>query len=489
MTQISNGSRRPARLKGGRGSPTLGVVGFTITIDATALTSATFLVYGITNEMPTSKVHRLQLLPGQYNFRNPAGIRPLIPFEITADGTVGYAPSFDADTSPKGFFKGLGTSTIVLLGHTVMIDARALTTATLHLYGILDNWATSQVRQIQLLPGQYSLRNPPAGRPLIPFEIKADGTVDYDPSFDADASPHGFFKGLGTSTIVVLGHTVTIDATALTTPTLHVYGIRNDWATSQEQQMQLLPGQYSFRNPPAGRPLIPFEIKADGTVAYDPSFDADASPQGYFKGWGTSKIELLGHSISVDARALSSNIPNFFINGITGALPTAELQRLQLLPATYAFSTPAGTGPDISFEVTSDGLVNYGAERDITANPPGFLSGRLTDSFRVVGFDIQVDARAYAGVGLVMQPFGIALDTNKPQDISLLPAQNLRIELNSVERKVAYFDMSGVGRIILDDPYPFVDLRWQTGQQVFRLTADELRQKRQCCLGLIVQVD
>ncbi len=468
----------------GRGSSTLGILGFTVTINATALTAATFLVYGITGEIKTSVVHQLQLLPGQYNFRNPAGIRPLIPFEIKADGMVAYDPSFDADASPKGFLKGLGTSAIVLLGHVITIDARALTTATLHVWGIRNDWATAQVQQMRLLPGQYSFRNPPSGRPLIPFEIKADGTVDYAPTFDADSSPKGFFRGLGTSTIVLLGHAITIDASALTTRTLHVYGIWNDWATSQVQQMHLLPGQYYFRNPPAGRPLIPFEIKADGTVAYDPSFDADSTPNGFYKGLGTTSIKLLGHTITVDARALALSIPSFFVNGITDPLPTADPQRLQLLPAYYAFSTPAGTGPDINFEVASEGRVSYGLELDISATPPGYLSGRWTESLSVVGYGIRIDARAYAGAVVVLHPFGIVMDTSNLKHISLLPAENFRIEIRSIEPKVASFDMSGAGRIVLDDPYPFVDIRWHGWQQTMRLTTDVIRQKRECCLVL-----
>ena len=468
----------------GCGSSTLGVLGFTITINATALTAVTFLVYGITGEIKTSVVHQLQLLPGQYNFRNPAGIRPLIPFEIKADGTVAYDPNFDADASPKGFLNGLGTSTIVLLGHAITIDARALTTATLHVWGIRNDWATAQVQQMRLLPGQYSFRNPPSGRPLIPFEIKADGIVDYDPDFDADASPKGFFKGLGTSTIVLLGHAITIDASALTTRTLHVYGIWNDWATSEVQHLRLLPGQYYFRNPPAGRPLIPFAIRSDGTVAYEPSFDADSNPNGFYKGLGTASIKLLGHTITVDARALALSIPSFFVNGITDPLPTADPQRLQLLPAYYAFSTPAGTGPNINFEVASEGRVSYGLELDISATPPGYLSGRWTKSLSVVGYGILIDARVYAGAVVALHPFGIVLDTSNLQLISLLPVETFRIEIRSIEPKVASFGMSGAGRIVLDDPYPFVDIRWHGWQQTMRLTTDVIRQKRECCLVL-----
>jgi hypothetical protein len=460
---------------------TLEIVGFAITMDGTALTAETLLVYGITNELPTSTVHRLQMLPGHYFFRNVASFGPLVPFEIRADGTVAYDPSFDADASPTGFMKGQGTSTIVLLGHTITIDARSLTTATLHIYGILDNWATTQVQRMQLLPGPYNFRNPPSGRPLIPFEITAAGTVEYDPSFDAGTSPKGFFKGRGTSTITLLGHTIFLDARALTTRTLHIYGILDNWPTAEVQKVSLLPGQYYFRNPPSGRPLIPFEIKPDGAVAYDPSADADANTTGYFKGLGTSRIELLGHSITVDASALWPHIANFYISCLPDALPTSVAHRLQLLPASYIFSTTAGTGPDIDFDVAADGVITYARERDISASPPGFLSGRWSNLLEVVGIAVQFDASAFAGVDAVLQPFGKVLDTSGPQSISLLPVANLRIEVRTALPKVAEFDLSAVGRIVLDDPYPFVDLRWRDGRQFLRLTADEVRQTGQCC--------
>lgn len=485
--QVHFPSSRDAILKWRDADHTLEIVGFPIALDGTALTAATFLVYGITTELPTSKVQQLQLVPGQYYIRNVSSFGPLIPFEISADGKVTYDPTFDADASPTGFMKGQGTSTIVLLGHTITIDARSLTTATLHIYGILYNWATTQVQRMQLLPGPYNFRNPPSGRPLIPFEITVAGTVEYDPSFDAGTSPKGFFKGRGTSTITLLGHTIFLDARALTTRTLHIYGILDNWPTAEVQKVSLLPGQYYFRNPPAGRPLIPFEIKPDGAVAYDPSADADANTTGYFKGLGTSRIELLGHSITVDASALWPHIANFYISCLPDALPTSVAHRLQLLPASYIFSTTAGTGPDIDFDVAADGVITYARERDISASPPGFLSGRWSNLLEVVGIGIQFDATAYVGAEVVLQPFGTVLDTSRPQNISLLPVANLRIEIRTAELKVAYFDLSAVGRIVLDDPYPFVELRWQGRLQVLRLTTDEVRQKGPCCLTLAVE--
>lgn len=470
----------------GRGSTTLGIVGFTITMDATLLTATTFLVYGITGEMPTSEVQQRQLLPGKYNFRNVASFGPLIPFEIKADGTVAYDPSFDADASPTGFFKGMGTSKIVLLGHTVYADAQALDAPTLLVYGITYDWLTAQVKKLTLLPGPYNFRNPSGIRPLIPFAIKADGTVDYDGRYDADASPKGFFKGRGTSTIVLLGHTITLDARALSAPTLLIYGI-TEWDTTKVKHVKLLPAQYNFRNPAGIRPLIPFEVKIDGTVDYDPSYDYHevANPKGFFTGLGTREIVLLGHTITIDARALTPTVSKFSVNGITtDELPTAEVQPLQLLPAYYVFSPAAGSVTTYAFEVTTDGNVNYGRERDITAIPPGALAGRLTDALRVVGFSILIDARAYAGAEVVLQPFGLSVDTTGLQKISLLPLPNLRLQLKSADPKTAYFDLPESGRIILDDPYPFVDIRWEESQQIVRLTPAEVRQKGQCCLAL-----
>uniref|UniRef100_UPI00058B2E7C hypothetical protein n=1 Tax=Lamprocystis purpurea TaxID=61598 RepID=UPI00058B2E7C len=168
--------------------------------------------------------------------------------------------------------------------------------------------------------------------------------------------------------------------------------------------------------------------------------------------------------------------PQFHLSGITDWLTSAQPRALRLLPAIYLFVHGSGRVPEADFQVRLDGTLDYAAASD------AFLTGRGTHTLGILGFSILIDARAYPSESILLMPFGLAIDTTSanPQTVSLLPSTGLSLELRTITPKTAVFDLTGSGRIVLDDPYPFIDVRWEGRQQVIRLTMAPMRQKQPC---------
>ena len=247
------------------------------------------------------------------------------------------------------------------------------------------------------------------------------------------------------------------------------------------QPLRLLPGRYRFyQGNNDAVPEADFEVRMDGKVDFPSSSDAILK-------WRDADhtLEIVGFPITLDGRGLA--VISYYLGSITKSLESQDLQPLRLLPGRYRFYQGNNDAvPEADFEVDIDGKVDYAPERDVAAIPPGPLSGRRTDSLRLVGFRILVDASAFAGVAVVLLPFGVAIDTvaPEPQPVSLLPNGGLSLELRTADPKTAFFDLTGGGRVVLDDPYPFVEIRWRGWEQVVRLSADAIRQKRECCVAL-----
>ena len=83
----------------------LTVTGFTISVDATALTSPSFGVNGVLSG-PTSVITNFVLVPGLYTFISGFQVQ----FEVLGDGTIDYETFLD------DVLLGRGTNTLVVLG-------------------------------------------------------------------------------------------------------------------------------------------------------------------------------------------------------------------------------------------------------------------------------------------------------------------------------------------------------------------------------------
>lgn len=447
----------------GRGTSTFKILGLPVTVDATRLSAQAFAIFITTGWLANSTSHVLNLLPGHYNFQQGNGVVPEAAFDVRLDGTVDYATSSDA------FLAGRGTSTFRLLGLPVTIDATQLAAQAFAVF-ITTGWlphTTSHV--LNLLPAHYDFQQGNGVVPEAAFDVHSDGTVDYAASSDT------FLAGRGTSTFKLLGRPFTIDATRLAAQAFSVYLISWSLATNEPHPLNLLPGHYELQE---GSRLVPetaFDVRPDGTIDYAASSDA------FLAGRGTSTFKPLGLPITLDARPLSTQF--FGLLAVTAWLPTDGQQLLNLLPGNYQFAQPTGTSPEADFTVRADGNTTYQPWQDAAFTPPGVLEGRTTSSLRVVGFEILIDASDYAGDTVVLMPLRLSIDTASPNPVpvSLVSESGLSLELRTANPSIVLFDVTGNGTVVLDEPYPFVDLRWLGHRQVIRLTKNETRQKAKCC--------
>lgn len=130
-----------------------------------------------------------------------------------------------------------------------------------------------------------------------------------------------------------------------------------DGSTSPPPRVSLDPGTYHLRQgdgPPTGLVLT---VTADGTLDYDPAFDAVAD------GRGTRRLTLRGVSVRVDGTALSHDLLPMGPTGPQPALPRATVNTLTLLPGNgYGFAAGPDLGADLRFDVEADGQVTLGSE-------------------------------------------------------------------------------------------------------------------------------
>ena len=361
----------------------------------------------------------------------------------------------------------------------IKIDATTLANLNFMIPGLAEALAANTLQPVQLEPGRYSVQTHTASDTSWQFEVTPQGLVDYAPILDASGG--GFLTGRGSTTLGIVGFTITMDGTKLATRSYFLNGVTTSLDSTQPQPLNLLPGRYQFyQGNNDAVPEADFEVGIDGQVHF-------ASNSDVILKWRDAErtLEIVGFPITLDGRGLA--VISYYLGSITKSLESQDLQPLRLLPGRYRFYQGNNDAvPEADFEVDIDGKVDYAPERDVAAIPPGPLSGRRTDSLRLVGFRILVDASAFAGVAVVLLPFGVAIDTvaPEPQPVSLLPNGGLSLELRTADPKTAFFDLTGGGRVVLDDPYPFVEIRWRGWEQVVRLSADAIRQKRECCVAL-----
>ncbi len=248
----------------GGGTTTLAVHGVAVTIDATALSSTNLL---LSSELQVSNTVPLVFtdLPGGYVLQDTAASNAVVAFTLNANGTVGYEPALE------GILTGAGTTTLAVHGATITVDATTLSAPLLRLSSELTV-SNSAPFTFTDLPGNYVLQDMYAINALMDFTLNPDGTVSYDPALQS------ILTGNGTSSLVVQGVTVHIDATAVSqqASTLSVDGA-DTLATAQVQTITVLPGTVQLQV--AGQ-AFNVAISTQDELDYDTSLDGQLSGRG-----------------------------------------------------------------------------------------------------------------------------------------------------------------------------------------------------------------
>ena len=168
----------------GLGTSQLTLVGYSVDIDATAMTAGLFSIGG-TGVFPSATVVTLTSLPGLKSIQEGSG--GVHEFEVDEAGLVSYV------AAKEPFFDGLGTSQLTLVGYSVGIDATAMTPGTFAIGGV-GVFSTPAFHTVIMLPGIKSFSSADA---VFDFEVEEDGLLEYDVSLDV------ILSGRGTNTLTV----------------------------------------------------------------------------------------------------------------------------------------------------------------------------------------------------------------------------------------------------------------------------------------------
>ncbi|MET9375549.1 Ig-like domain repeat protein [Streptomyces sp. NPDC002992] len=219
----------------------------------------------------------------------------------------------------------------------------------------------------------YRLRLGDTITAAVTFDVREDGTLDFEPEFDA------FLGGRGGRLLTVRGMPVTIDAQDLDHPL--VLGVPDAAPLEADRihELRLLPASGYRLQVAAGSAEggLGFSLTRDGRVLLAPEATGFADADGH-------RLTVRGHTITVDGRSLSQGLlPVGAPVAGTGFLPRTSTHRLTLLPASgYLLQAGPGVTADLAYTVRPDGTVDY----EETCDP--FLSGRGTDTLIVDGFPV-----------------------------------------------------------------------------------------------------
>jgi hypothetical protein len=184
--------------------------------------------------------------------------------------------------------------------------------------------STTAPFSLTVLPGTHTLQELYQSGTALNFMVAVNGDVSYDPSLN------GILSGSGTSTLVVNGVTITVDAHYLSDPYLQIDSYIQE-TTAATFSLTVLPGTHSLEELYQSGTALNFTVAPDGTVTYLPSLN------GILSGQGTSTLVVSGETLIINATAISSTVSSFSI-GAYANLSTAQVQTLQVLPGTVAFS-------------------------------------------------------------------------------------------------------------------------------------------------------
>jgi hypothetical protein len=248
----------------GRGTTTLTVQGFTMTLDARSLSHDLMFNGGIETILLTrDRTHDLTLIPGSgYGFRATPNTIADFQFTIKADGQVEIDPQY------AGFANANGRS-LTIHGYRITIDGQALSHGLrLYLIGNDDILARSQTHELTLLPtAGYTFW--PTIRDLADFrfDLSLAGQIVLDPKYAGVAT-------VKADTLILTGYPITIDGRSLSYD-LELYLIGNADVLSRHQTypLNVLPAKgYAFQPAPKIPENFQFEVDLSGQIVVDPKY-------------------------------------------------------------------------------------------------------------------------------------------------------------------------------------------------------------------------
>ncbi|MFC6087378.1 matrixin family metalloprotease [Sphaerisporangium aureirubrum] len=307
----------------GRGTTTLTVRGFTVTLDGTRLSHDLLpIVIGATT-LPRGGTHELTLAPAAgYGFQPASGVVADFRFAVHTDGRITVDPRY------SGFAQASGR-TVVVSGYTVTIDGRELSHALLpvSMLGGSEVLSNEHSNQFTYIPAAGYRFQPASGIVAdFRFDVHADGRIIIDPLYAGFAHASG-------RTLVISGYTVTIDGRELSHALLPVSMLGSSEVLSNERSHQFtyIPAA-GYRFQPASGIVADFrfDVHADGRVIVDPRYAG-------FAQIGERTLTLTGYRVTIDTRELPHAVLPMLL-GFTGQPLAPGVNELTVVPAIgYTF--------------------------------------------------------------------------------------------------------------------------------------------------------
>ena len=208
----------------------------------------------------------------------------------------------------------------------------------------------STVQTINLPVGTHSYQIASGSFCDFSFTVAADGTVGYPPQFAS------FLSGVGTNTLKLNGFAVTLDARYLTGLGFIWANIpQNGWI--QYRQCRLLP--FSYYDVQQGSGIVcnfQFALDGNGHFKFAPAMDYAAG--GFLRGQGTTRLELLGFPLLVDAR--NAGGAGVLVQPIGWGVPFAYsgVTTIIVLPASgFRLQFESGIVTDDGFDLLANGTI------------------------------------------------------------------------------------------------------------------------------------
>jgi hypothetical protein len=332
---------------GGRGSHTLVVKAYPVTIDATALSASTFNinwnVIGGTHFV--NEVRRFNVLPGSYLLCAPAS-QDCVGFSVGPAGV-------DYDPALEGIVTGHGSRVLKLVGAELTVDATAVDVNTFNInWNAVGGTHFDNVRKsFRVLPGGYTLCAP-ASQDCVNFTVTTAGTVDYAEELSA------FLHGRGGHELKLSGAEITVDATALDANTFNINwnAVGGTHFDNVRKSFRMLPGGYTLCAP-ASQDCVTFTVSTAGTIQYDQGLGD------WLHGAGGRELRVTGAEITFDATALDATTFNINWNSVGGTHFDNVEKSFAMLPGGYTFCAPA-SAHCFAFSLTVAGVLDYAAELD-----------------------------------------------------------------------------------------------------------------------------
>ncbi|MFH9725839.1 Ig-like domain-containing protein [Streptomyces sp. NPDC017254] len=279
-----------------------------------------------------------------YGLRLGDGTTAALSFDVREDGTLDFAPEYDA------FLEGRGGRRLTVRGVRVTVDARALDHALTPALPGAAPLSSERVHEVLLLPSATYRLLVEAGTAEggLGFSVAPDGRV----GLALEAAEAGVAEATG-NTLTIQGRTVTVDGRSLSHGLLPVgvsdAGSGSFLSPGTVHRLTLLPAAgYAFHAAPGLAADFSYTVHADGTVGYDGSCDR------FLTGRGTRTLVVGGFAVALGAADADSDLL-----GIAALDGTARgpRQLTAVLTPARDYQPRTAHGVCSGFRVTRDGTL------------------------------------------------------------------------------------------------------------------------------------